>query len=234
MKKMRRPQAFTLIELLVVIAIIAILAAILFPVYARMKEKARQTTCISDLKQVGLAFAQYEGDYDEFLPWGLDFFDKTSWLGGGTGDQAFDSLLAGNRTLDVVLNEYIRNHELWHCPSDNGGTLSWYSPGNVPTNWPCQLPPGKSSFYDAFGMSYLYNTRLILERRTLGSFKRPCDITVLHDAAGYWHSRFKRPPQLSTGSDLTDQRYWGYNVLFADGHVKNETSGAAYLGYQVR
>ena len=231
---MRRSRAFTLIELLVVIAIIAILAAILFPVYARMKEKARQTACISNLKQIGLAFGQYEGDYDECLPWGLDFFDRTSWLGGGTGDQAFDNLLVSNRTLDVVLKEYLRNRELWHCPSDIGGIISWYSPGNVPTNWQCPLPAGKASFYDAFGMSYIYNTRLILDRAKITAFKRPCDINVLHDAAGYWHSRFKRPPRVDRASDLTDQRYWGYNVLFADGHVKNLTSGAAYLGYQVR
>jgi len=230
---MRRLRAFTLIELLVVIAIIAILAAILFPVYARLKEKANQTACISNLKQIGLAFAQYEGDFDEYLPWGLDFFDKTSWLGGGTGDQAFDKLLASNRTLDVMLNDYIKNRELWHCPSDIGGTLSWYSPGNTPTNWPCPLPAGKKSFYEAWGMSYLYNSRLILERAKITSLKRASDITILHDAAGYWHSRFKRPPKL-TGSDLTDQRYWGYNVLFADGHVKNLNSGLAYLGYQVR
>ena len=63
-------RGFTLIELLVVIAIIAILAAILFPVFAKVREKARQTTCASNLKQLGLAAIQYEQDYDETLPWG--------------------------------------------------------------------------------------------------------------------------------------------------------------------
>src|SRR5579862_9544438 len=64
-----RQSGFTLIELLVVIAIIAILAAILFPVFAQAREKARQTTCISNLKQIGLGLAQYVQDYDEMYPY---------------------------------------------------------------------------------------------------------------------------------------------------------------------
>src|ERR1051326_5958910 len=63
-------KAFTLIELLVVIAIIAILAAILFPVFAQAREKARQTSCLSNEKQLGLAVMQYLQDYDELLPTG--------------------------------------------------------------------------------------------------------------------------------------------------------------------
>src|SRR5579871_169189 len=66
----RRSLGFTLIELLVVIAIIAILAAILFPVFAQAREAARKTSCLSDLKQNGLAMLQYVQDYDEtFVPW---------------------------------------------------------------------------------------------------------------------------------------------------------------------
>ncbi|MBM3498472.1 MAG: DUF1559 domain-containing protein [Armatimonadetes bacterium] len=65
---MRRSQGFTLIELLVVIAIIAILAAILFPVFARAREKARQTSCLSNVKQLGLGVMMYCQDYDETYP----------------------------------------------------------------------------------------------------------------------------------------------------------------------
>jgi len=66
----RKNSGFTLIELLVVIAIIAILAAILFPVFAKVREKARQTSCLSNEKQIGLSFAQYYQDYDEKWPYG--------------------------------------------------------------------------------------------------------------------------------------------------------------------
>src|SRR5215218_8331777 len=63
-------RGFTLIELLVVIAIIAILAAILFPVFARARENARKTSCMNNCKQMGIAFLQYAQDYDEMLPCG--------------------------------------------------------------------------------------------------------------------------------------------------------------------
>lgn len=63
-----KEKGFTLIELLVVIAIIAILAAILFPVFARAREKARQTSCLSNLKQLALGVLMYTQDYDEILP----------------------------------------------------------------------------------------------------------------------------------------------------------------------
>ena len=66
--KMHRRTGFTLIELLVVIAIIAILAAILFPVFAQTREKARQTACLSNMRQMGNAYTAYTADYDECMP----------------------------------------------------------------------------------------------------------------------------------------------------------------------
>ena len=70
---MTRKRGFTLIELLVVIAIIAILAAILFPVFAKAREKARQTSCLSNLRQIGTAILSYAQDNDEQYPFGENF-----------------------------------------------------------------------------------------------------------------------------------------------------------------
>ena len=76
--KLRVAKAFTLIELLVVIAIIAILAAILFPVFAQAREAARQTACLSNLKQIGLGIKMYAADYDELLPMGT-YNSQRNW-----------------------------------------------------------------------------------------------------------------------------------------------------------
>jgi len=80
---MKTQQGFTLIELLVVIAIIAILAAILFPVFAKVREKARQTSCLSNEKQLGLGFLQYEQDNNESMPFDTSgvYYDEQGWAG---------------------------------------------------------------------------------------------------------------------------------------------------------
>lgn len=97
-------HAFTLIELLVVIAIIAILAAILFPVFAAAREKARQTTCASNEKQIGLALLQYNQDYDEQWPCGVaDVNNGGSFDGVGWGAQLYP---------------YVRSTGAFHCPDD--------------------------------------------------------------------------------------------------------------------
>ena len=96
-----RKQGFTLIELLVVIAIIAILAAILFPVFARAREKARQASCTSNLKQIGLALQMYSSDYDGLLPLANQY--------PGTD---------GPPGLVDVLEPYTKNKQIFRCPSD--------------------------------------------------------------------------------------------------------------------
>src|SRR5690554_3780891 len=93
-------RGFTLIELLVVIAIIAILAAILFPVFARAREKARQTSCLSNLKQMGLATLMYAQDYDERY------------------NLAYTSTAIGTLHWPILLEPYHRNAEIYECPSD--------------------------------------------------------------------------------------------------------------------
>src|SRR5476651_129734 len=87
-------RGFTLIELLVVIAIIAVLAAILFPVFAQAREKARQTSCLSNEKQLGLAVMQYVQDYDEMTPTGAAIYHYT-WDDGNGNSYSYDEPVPG-------------------------------------------------------------------------------------------------------------------------------------------
>ena len=103
-----RRRAFTLIELLVVIAIIAILAAILFPVFAKAREKARQSSCANNCKQTSLGILQYTQDYDE------RFFAQPYNLNAGPGAGWFTE-------------PYIKNSQVWRCPSDSINTAAIYT-----------------------------------------------------------------------------------------------------------
>ena len=108
-------RGFTLIELLVVIAIIAILAAILFPVFARAREKARQASCQSNLKQIALAHIQYVQDYDERFLYG------------------WNALYSCSSTWEGFLTPYVKNDQLFMCPAGLDWS-SYSSSGNY--GWP--------------------------------------------------------------------------------------------------
>ena len=127
-------RGFTLIELLVVIAIIAILAAILFPVFGQAREKARSTACLNNLKQLGTAHQMYMQDHDDqFLA-----LASTDW----------NSL----KQWPVALNPYIKSKGALVCPSDSG------LPSSVSP--PAGLQPGEA-VHEEFTTSYWYNVGLI-------------------------------------------------------------------------
>ncbi|BDI28341.1 hypothetical protein CCAX7_003920 [Capsulimonas corticalis] len=106
---MKRNSGFTLIELLVVIAIIAILAAILFPVFAKAREKARQISCASNIRQIGLGVMQYTQDNDEITPGGWIPFPTTAPHWG------------------QVIQSYIKSKQVFKCPDDSGTSTSFSS-----------------------------------------------------------------------------------------------------------
>ncbi|NSW55602.1 MAG: DUF1559 domain-containing protein [Armatimonadetes bacterium] len=120
-------RGFTLIELLVVIAIIAILAAILFPVFARAREAARRTSCVSNLRQLGLAAHMYAQDFDEMMP--CDY-------------HACNSSTTHSRLVAQIL-PYIKNRQIMYCPS--ASKIATWMPDFVATD--ANIAAGNISYY---------------------------------------------------------------------------------------
>lgn len=148
-----RRLAFTLIELLIVIAIIALLAAILFPTFSRARERARQASCMSNLKQVGLALKQYAQDYDGSYP-SKQYVLGNSFLRGANDPQS----------LPAVLLPYTKNNQMWVCPSGwedlkQAGNTYMYYPGETASYVP-DVTEGGNSQYDASVVTdaYLYKS----------------------------------------------------------------------------
>ncbi len=204
----RRLAGFTLIELLVVIAIIAILAAILFPVFARARAKARQAKCLSNLKQIGLSFHMYATDYDELLP--VFAPSQFNWTYGWYVSAGHMNAMA---RLYASLEPYIKNAQIWYCDDDvrrgyaqaNGGwgTDADAQAGRISyafcTQWNTYGPaPG----YDPMCPDPTYPTDLV--RGEVSKQNLMCDNGLYNDPAPY------------DGTAHAD----GSNFLFLAGHVK--------------
>ena len=190
MNTLSKKRAFTLIELLVVIAIIAILAAILFPVFARARENARRASCISNIKQIMLGVMQYTQDYDERVP----------------GSSANNT-----RGIYTYLEPYLKSEQIFVCPSESNRPMGYgYNyvyfailPSNAPVSGGCisiaqiQTPAQTVMFTDnAVGRDFVYPPAY------WGTFAGP----ESYGATPY--------------GDVSDRHFDGTSVGWADGHTK--------------
>lgn len=203
-----RRRGFTLIELLVVIAIIAILAAILFPVFAKAREKARQSSCLSNVKQIMLGVLQYCQDYDEQLPIGTSYWYAPD--GGGASSRIDPA------PWNELIAPYIKNTQVFACPSDSPNTQNistW--PGN-----PRVLSYCANMCYEQFGF------------QNIGQLKDASRFAFMWDSDSwnsYWY-----PTNDTTIDGATSYRPWlsaalrhndGCNMGFLDGHGKWYNTG---------
>jgi prepilin-type N-terminal cleavage/methylation domain-containing protein/prepilin-type processing-associated H-X9-DG protein len=168
-----RRRGFTLIELLVVIAIIAILAAILFPVFAQAREKARQTSCLSNTKQIGTAVQMYIQDYDETFPFSDNFGVKI----------AGSPVQGGYQYWGDAIFPYTKNGGESTHPTYKGGTLHYGPVQRCPSvaNWWTGYAYNIQLGYYPTGQLGQTSTASIYTGVTLGSVNRPADLIVIMD-----------------------------------------------------
>ena len=220
-------SGFTLIELLVVIAIIAILAAILFPVFQQVRENARRTACISNGRQIGLAVRQYIQDSDEAMPIFQAY--NTAASGAAPGQP-------GHKGVEDELLPYTGSRDLFRCPDDAGGPST-----------------GGKSYRDFYGSSYRFTQACYTVAAgsyqddapvtspavtvTDALFQVPSDTRIMRDEMMPWFGPDQDPggalygyvpPGSGTASYYQQWHPRGATCIFADGHAKFLTSADAF------
>lgn len=227
MQNIRSRRGFTLIELLVVVAIIALLAAILFPVFGRARENARRSGCQNNLKQIGLGIMQYTQDFDERMPnqvWGL----TTSSQGADIADYSSGSTsvngtpTATGRNWIVMVEPYVKSWAVYRCPSavDITGAGGYNPSGN------------SNTAYFMNGVAMQDVTGGVSQARTLASMQDPSSLILVHENRLAYSHVFIRPWYITTPTagwyeamygatnDTGKVHFNGGNLLFCDGHVK--------------
>jgi prepilin-type N-terminal cleavage/methylation domain-containing protein/prepilin-type processing-associated H-X9-DG protein len=226
----RSRHGFTLIELLVVIAIIAILAAILFPVFAQAREKARQTACLSNLKQIGLGLQMYAQDYDETLP--------SSWMNNGPagpgGDPGMSTAATPSNTWQWMILPYIKNDQVYICPSNRFNARQNLRPiwnGTPAVSAPLNYVPNRSVIKQLKldGLSRLAaldrpaESIAIVENRSRwadATWFHACRAMDANNIMRNWTAAGQPAEAFSPGEGYLQGHAKMSNFIFADGHAK--------------
>ncbi|MBC8101959.1 MAG: prepilin-type N-terminal cleavage/methylation domain-containing protein [Cytophagales bacterium] len=225
MKKTHTNRAFTLIELLVVIAIIAILAAILFPVFAQAREKARQTACLSNVQQLSKAYQMYLQDNDELFP--PHVTERTAPPGTGT-----DEVSRAPFTYKTKLEPYIKNKDVHKCPSapdwPTPGVGAWFTTDYGNNHNEANLENASQRAWYIANPDFGFN-----ETTPLADIERPANFILLGDAgraAGSpsrgglypqpWAFDDKAQPESAQQARFLPRHSGGGNIAYSDGHAK--------------
>ncbi len=255
MRSKTRKRGFTLIELLVVIAIIAILAAILFPVFAQAKESAKKTVCLSNVRQLNAAWLMYANDYDDtWVTTGKQYFDPTN--------QATNDSDGGNpNDFFYLAQPYVKNFDIFYCPdrnviqfytyngvkysnsSDPNGRLFGYGMNYGPFHNRAGYGLFNSStYYDP--SSPWYHTRHYFPGRNLSSFVNPAGMETIQDTGDdpqYTNSPYDMCQSSPGGMNETNwafcksQEYrhnGNWNFGYVDGHAHNVHVGMYTINYE--